>query len=129
MEKRYRVLRFISGLYKVIAVLAFLLAIVGGIAAAFVFSNPFTVINPSSGVTTTYAVQSPVLASIVAFFGAFLGGAIIALSLYAFSNLIDLLLATEENTRATALLLNRLNRRRRQQAPAPRVPAASPGSD
>jgi hypothetical protein len=120
MQKRYRALRFVSGLYKIIAILLFLVAIVGGIGAAFVAGGPIPVLNATTGVITTIPNQNPLISSVIAFVATFISGAILAISLYAFANLIDLLIATEENTRLTAALLNRVSKQLR---PAPRAPA------
>ncbi len=124
MEKKYRALRFISGLYKIIAIIIFLLAIVGAIGAALIGGGPSLAYNPTTGTIITVPNQNPVVSAVVAFVGTLLGGAILAVSLYAFANLIDLLIATEENTRMTAALLNRLGRRLQAPArPAPSAPA------
>src|SRR5258708_23271762 len=102
MEKKYRALRFISGLYKIIAIIIFLLAIVGAIGAALIGGGPSLAYNPTTGTIITVPNQNPVVSAVIAFVGALLGGAILAVSLYAFANLLDLLIATEENTRIHA---------------------------
>ena len=118
MLKKYRALRLVSALYKFIAILIFLLTIVGAIGAALIGGGPSLAYNPATNTIITVPNQNPIVSAVIAFIGTLLGGAIIAVSLYAFANLIDLLIATEENTRATAVLLNRLGRRLQSVPPA-----------
>ncbi|SRR5258708_39230624 len=118
MEKKYGALRVISNLYKVIAVIIFLLAILGTIGSAI------SLITTTSRYTGFSVEMTPLmLIGIAEILGILLGGIIAAISLYAFANLIDLLIATEENTRMTAALLNRLGRPLQPPSrPAPTIP-------
>jgi hypothetical protein len=74
-------------------------------------SSSYTIYN-SSGVYSTVPANHPSIITLaIAFVGPLLIGGLFAVSLYAFANLIDLLIATEENTRYTAMLLNHLVKR------------------
>ena len=128
MAKKYRALRFISGLYKIIAIIIFLLAILGAIGAALIWGgSSVPIFNLATNTIIIVPNQYPFLAAPIAFISTLLGGLLIASSLYAFANLIDLLIATEENTRMTAILLNRVGRRLgARPRPAPAAPAVQP---
>jgi|SRR5579871_2032036 len=123
MQKKYRVLRFASGLYKIIAIIVILLAFVGAIGAALIWGGATVpVYDLSSNTIVMVPNHYAFISGPIAFIGTLLGGLFVAISLYALANLIDVLVATEENTRMTAILLNRVGRRltaRPRPAPAP----------
>lgn len=105
MQKKYRALRVVSLVYRIIAALIFLGALIGGGLTAVnpsiqydLYSNTFTSAPPATGAG---------LAIIAA-------GVITALGLYAFGELLSLLVDLEANTRATNALLNRLTRQQKQ---------------
>lgn len=98
MDKKYGALRIISTLYKLIAILIFL----GGLAGAVLFLL---------GGSVSVGGGSVANGNIIGAIGSAIGGFISAVSIYAFANLIDLLVATEENTRATAMLIKELIKR------------------
>jgi uncharacterized BrkB/YihY/UPF0761 family membrane protein len=97
MEKRYRVLRFIAGLYQVLGVLVPILALV----SVFVIQNNF-----QTGLT---ADRSNLLLNqlLVVFLPALISG----IFLFGFGQLIMVLIHIEENTRRTSLLLGRRSNR------------------
>jgi uncharacterized membrane protein len=94
MKKRFGALRIISVLYKILAVLAFL----GGIGVAIL---NFSIMNSPN--------MDPALA-LPMILGGLLGGLLGAVTLLAFAQLFDLMIAVEENTRATSMMLQRLGK-------------------
>ncbi len=111
MRKRYRALRIISTIYRIAAILLFIVAVLVAIGLGVVFYTsgvPTIRLDPA---TSIYVLEtSPAsIATVVAFVvGILLTGSLTALSIYAFSNLLDLLVATEENTRYAAMALQHL---------------------
>jgi hypothetical protein len=102
VEKKYGALRIISSIYKIIAILGFILAFVG---AGFLFFQTYQLGSRDPSQSSTAVLNAVLTAG-----GFFLASSVSALSIYAVANLIDLLISTEENTRATALLLQRMRR-------------------
>jgi hypothetical protein len=101
METKYGALRTISVIYKILGIL-----VLAGTVLAFLAS-----LLGASSLNYGYGFN------LGGIFGALLvliPGLILAVSLYAFANLIDLLLATEENTRSTAYLLAELVKQNRR---------------
>lgn len=117
VKKRYRVLRFIATLCKVVGgiigvlvaliVLGICLNLVFGVSAMTLFEPEHPFSRPRLlpwwgwGVWPGLALIPGVGSLVVAIF-VVLGGGLHALALYGFGALIDLLLALEENTRAVA---------------------------
>jgi hypothetical protein len=103
MKKKYRALRIISWIYRVLAILVLILAVVGAV---------LSFIGPASlGVTDTpenAALISNLSLGPVGAIGSLVSGILIALGLYAFGQLFQLLIDLEENTRGTTLLLQRM---------------------
>jgi hypothetical protein len=95
MKKRFGALRIISVLYKILAVLAFIGAIVTTVIAG---------IEPVSSGRLTLTDALPNILGILG------GGILGAVTLLAFAQLFDLLIALEENTRATSMMLQRLGK-------------------
>jgi len=101
LETRYRALRIVSVLYKIAAVLAFILTILGVIA---IFA-----LNSRLGLSSSYYYSSNTTLSQLIFAGIeLIGGTLFSITLYAAANMIDLFVAMEENTRVTAMLLQRM---------------------
>ena len=99
MQKRYRVLRIVATIYKVIAWILLVVSVLGGCGAIAV-----GLLAGGAGSSSTNALGAMVggvvggaITGIVAIFF----GVIYFLFLYAFAELIDVGLALEENTRAT----------------------------
>ncbi|MBX3061768.1 MAG: hypothetical protein KF726_02270 [Anaerolineae bacterium] len=106
MESRFGVLRFISVLYKLFGILVLVLAAFAALASLGLF-----------GINRYGASYSLVG---LGFFGAaiqFIGGAIIAAGLYAFGELIELFISTEQNTRTMAILMERLLKQQQNNQP------------
>jgi hypothetical protein len=93
MKKRFRVLRIVSFLYKFAAILGF----IGSIGGAVLFYS-----QAGQGVDMTLVIP-PIVGIIV-------GGLVGSILLFGIGQLFDLLIALEENTRATSALLQRLGR-------------------
>jgi len=104
MDKKYRALRIIATLWKV---LAWILLIVGILSSLGIL---LVGILGGGGFVFRYLGQDPDLvhgamstvSGIVAFIGGLIATMVYFLILYAIGELIDLLLAIEENTRQTA---------------------------
>ena len=122
MQKKYGVLRFISGFYKIVGIIVGVLALLSGlgICATSVFGTSLLSglgqSMQNSGMPLALGAGG-VVAGIISALVAMLGGAITALGLYAVGELISLLISMEENTRATAALMQY-----RQPAPPPTMP-------
>jgi hypothetical protein len=126
VPKRFGMLRFISGLLKVLAWIELVLAVIFGI---FVALSSMMNIGQVLG---TEPNQLPILGGLLDFFfsvgGGLIAGIVAALAgvlyfffLYGLGELIALYLATEENTRLTAALLLRMHQ---ESQPEPRANAA-----
>jgi len=96
LETRYRALRIVSVLYKIAAVLAFGLTVLGSVA----------IIAQASGYNSRY--YGYLTSSLITAGVSFLGGTLFAITIYAAANMIDLFVAMEENTRVAAMLLQRM---------------------
>lgn len=105
MEKRYRALRVVSAIYKILAVIGALATVVGVVITIVSYLGVFS----ASGVQIQiYPAEVLPLAGLSA--GILIGGWLGALTLYALGSFIDVFLATEENTRLTAALLSRVSK-------------------
>ncbi len=118
MEKRYRALRTIGTIYKVLAAIVAaitLLSILGLCATSILGGVGQAAFSRGSGFGGLFGgVLGALIFSVV---GIIYGGAV-SLTLYAVGEGIDLLLALEENTRLTAMALQ-------HQANPPAPPAQS----
>lgn len=98
MEKKYKALRIVGVLYKILAVIVAVLTL---LLAIFVFISSLV-----GGLGVSFferglgSAVGAVLAAILLDFLILLYGAFISLGLYAFGDLIFLLISIEENTRA-----------------------------
>jgi hypothetical protein len=120
MRKRYRALRIISTTYRIIAILLFIVTVLAAIGCGVVFYTSGAPTIRLDAATSIYVLEmSPAsVATIVAVVvGILLTGSLTALSIYAFSNLLDLLVATEENTRYAAMALQHLASQAREAQP------------
>ncbi|MFN8452529.1 MAG: hypothetical protein U0521_28970 [Anaerolineae bacterium] len=93
MKRRFLALRIISMIYKILAVFAFI-AMIGAIVVVLIDANNFPTIES----------KLPVIGA------AFGSGIVGTLVLLAVSQLIDLLIALEMNTRSTTAMLQQLGR-------------------
>ena len=110
MEKRYRVLRFISGFYKVVAIILAVITVLSALGICVTSVLGTSLIGnlsqnlQGSGLPVALGAGG-VVAGIISAFVSLIFGALGALGLYAFGELISLMIGLEENTRATAALL------------------------
>ncbi len=106
MEKRYKILRFIGTLYKILGIIVGCLTIIimivvlfasffGGLAS-FGFGARF-----GAGSTLLMVLWAIFMDIIILLYGAFF-----SLGLYAFGELLYLLISVEENTRGTYTILS-----------------------
>lgn len=109
MEKRYSALRIIGTIYKVLGVIAGVITIilVLAICGASVMGGAAldTLGRQFGGDTSSVGMFGGIFGGLIAAFFAIIYGGGLAVTLYAFGEGIDLLLALEENTRATVMLL------------------------
>jgi len=96
MKKRFPVLRLIAWVFRVLGVLTLIVALVAGIVGLVNgFSRGFGMMNPYWG-NQAFAYRSALWMFVSGLFGGIL--------LYGAGEVIDLLLAIEENTRAAVRL-------------------------
>jgi len=108
MQKRFGVLRFIGGFYKVVGIIVAVLTILSSIGMCATSVLGTTLLGGalqqfSNGSGIPMMVGGGVVAGIIGGLFIILFGAIVALALYALGELIFLLIAVEENTRAGAI--------------------------
>jgi hypothetical protein len=100
MEKKFRILRIVAIIWKVLAWIVLVLSVLGG-CANIVFGLMLGAgarnTNTALGLSAFGALGGVVVALIAIFFGV-----LYFVFLYAFAELVDVMLALEENTRATA---------------------------
>jgi hypothetical protein len=104
VEKKFKILRFIGSVYKIVGAIIAVLTILGSIGicvTTFVGGAFMGRMQREFGVPMAQST----LAGIFAAGSALISGAVLALTLYASGEGIFLLLSLEENTRATALYL------------------------
>jgi hypothetical protein len=123
MEKRYRALRIISTFYKIAGALVLALALLTAIGLCLAGVLGTTMID---GISRDYGMggmgtTSAALIGVFSGLGLLIGGALSGLTLFATGEGISLLIAMEENTRATAMHLAA-----HQRAPAPVVTPGAP---
>jgi hypothetical protein len=109
MEKRYSALRTIATIYKVAGIIVLVLTVISilGICATSVLGGSmFNRLSQDYGYNPGGTVGG-VIAGLVGSLVSILTGGGLALTLYATGEGIYLLLAMEENTRATVALLQR----------------------
>jgi len=111
MNKRYKVLRFIGSLYKVMGAALAIFTILGAIGSCLISIFSGSVMDSMMRSYSDYpgfsGLFSGVLGGVIAGFFLLLYGGISAALLYAFGELIFLLIDIEENTRSVAIRLNR----------------------
>ncbi|MEP7289401.1 MAG: hypothetical protein ABI947_26935 [Chloroflexota bacterium] len=115
METRYKALRLIVVMYQAIAILVFIITILLIILQILSFSVSSVAFEYGSTASFT-------IIRLIGLAGTFMTGSILAISLYAFANLIALFIDTEENTRLTAYLLRRIVAKSEKSAPISKEP-------
>jgi hypothetical protein len=119
MEKRYGALRITARIFQIIGIIVAIITLIAVIVSCIAFAvggANMSRFNRNFGWQWPGAIGSTAAAIIGAIIGILYGG-ITALALYATGEAIFVLLAMEENTRATALLL-------RQERTPPSAPPA-----
>lgn len=108
MEKRYKVLRFIGKLYKILGIISAVITILTAISLCLVSVLGGSAMNRAvremSGVPVGVRAGGAVAGIILAVI-AILNGGIVAISLYGLGEVVDLIINLEENTRKTTHLL------------------------
>jgi Na+(H+)/acetate symporter ActP len=121
MEKRYTALRIIGTIYKVLGIIAAAITIIVALAFCLI-----SMIGSGSLYNYYPRAWSGIFGGILG--GLFLGVLVIlygggmAITFFALGEGVDLLLALEENTRATTILLQS-----QVKPPAPPTPPSTPG--
>lgn len=111
MERRFRALRTVGTIYKIVGIIVALLTVLGAIGVCLggvLGGGMMQTLTRTQNWGLLGGVMGAGLGPIVSgalAIGALLYGAFGAITLYAIGELIDLLVALEENTRSTALLL------------------------
>lgn len=111
MERKFNALRLLSTVYRVLAWIALVLGILGGLSILAI-----SVVGGGALARLTYwyapgaavppsLLQNGIVVGIVGFLGALLVSGLYSLILYAVSELILLAISVEENTRETAYYL------------------------
>lgn len=110
MDKRYRALRTIGTIYKVIGAILAVLTILGAlgiciasIAGGAAFNSVMDQYSSASG------FLSGIFGGVIIGFVVILYGGLMSVTMYGFGEGIYLLIALEENTRTTATLLQQQN--------------------
>jgi hypothetical protein len=120
MRKRYRALRILSTTYRIIAILLFIVTVLAAIGCGVVFYTsgaPTIRLDAATSIYVLEMMPASVATIVAVVVGILLTGSLTALSIYAFSNLLDLLVATEENTRYAAMALQHLASQPREAQP------------
>jgi hypothetical protein len=100
MQKKFKVLRIVAVIWKVIAWLVLVISVLGGcglIAFGLMSGANARTLNQTLGVSVLGGMGGVVGALVGIFFGI-----LYFILLYSFAELIDVLLALEENTRSTS---------------------------
>jgi hypothetical protein len=109
MEKRYQALRIIANIYRVIGYILLvltILAVIATCAISVISGTALETITNQFGVTTRGStLAGTIFGGFLIALGIIIYGGMLALSLIAMAEGIYLLIAVEENTRKTAMLL------------------------
>src|SRR5437763_418915 len=98
MKEKYMALRFISNLYKAFALFVFLGTLAVAALVGLSFQSSFRAIQGGYASLASYNIAIEIFALVVIVGG----GVVSSVSLWAFANLIDLLIDVEGNTRQAA---------------------------
>lgn len=127
MEKRYRALRIVATLYKIVGVIVLVIAVLSGIGICLAGVLGGTALEGYArqvgGNVNGIGFLGSALGGIITALVTLIGGLLSGLSLFAVGEGISLALAIEENTRSTALHLAAVGR---QMAPPPPTAPEAP---
>ncbi len=112
MQKKFGALRFIGTIFKILGVLIGIIAILGAIFFIAAFSMSGTILNSVLG---QYGYQAEiggygVVAGVIAGILSLIVGGVWSLSTYGLGELCFVLIAIEENTRGTLVLMQSGNK-------------------
>lgn len=113
MEKKFKALRFVGTVYKVIGIIAGVLTAIGAIGSclfsilggSLITSAINSVSNSGGGSAGPAGVLGGIVGGVIVGVVILLYGGIASITLYALGEGIYLLIGLEENTRTSALLL------------------------
>jgi hypothetical protein len=103
MQKKYRALRIVATIWKVLAWVVLVVSVLGGCGTL-----AFGVLGGAAARSTNFGLGGGLIGGLVAALVAIFLGVLYFVSLYAFAELVDVMLALEENTRMTAEQLKSL---------------------
>jgi hypothetical protein len=108
MEKKYRILRIVATIWKVLAWIVLVLSVLGGCLtfALGVMGGAAASRNDALGLGLGGGLIGGGITALIAIFF----GVLYFVSLYAFAELVDVMIALEENTRATAEQLKNIGK-------------------
>ncbi|MBN1248257.1 MAG: hypothetical protein JXC32_11405 [Anaerolineae bacterium] len=122
MDKKFKILRFIGTVYKILGIVSATLTVLGGLGiclTSVLGGALFERFQSGLGPMGPRALTNGPVAGVIAALIVLLYGAITALVFYGIGEGVFLLLALEENTRATAAYLRKISRPRETAEPAP----------
>jgi hypothetical protein len=120
MEKKFRTLRAISFIYKLLGILSILTT--GLVVVVLLLGNVLSRYASGNYLSSAEAIVGSVGLAI----GMLVYGGGISITFYALGEGVELMIALEENSRATAIALQRLSARQSNQQPAQRQTAPVP---
>jgi hypothetical protein len=97
MQKKYRVLRIVATIWKVIAWIVLVVSVLGGCLTLVL-----GVVGGAAARSANLGLGGGLIGGLVTALVAIFLGVLYFVSLYAFAELVDVMLALEENTRTTA---------------------------
>ena len=97
MQKKYRVLRIVATIWKVLAWIVLVVSVLGGCGTL-----ALAALGGAAARSTDFGLGGGLIGGLFAALVAIFLGVLYFVSLYAFAELVDVMLALEENTRATA---------------------------
>ena len=97
MQKKYKVLRIVATIWKVLAWIVLVVSVLGGCGTL-----ALGVMGGAASRATNFGLGGGLIGGLFAALIAIFLGVLYFVSLYAFAELVDVMLALEENTRATA---------------------------
>jgi hypothetical protein len=97
MQKKYKVLRIVATIWKVFAWIGLVASVLGGCGTL-----ALGVMGGAAARATDFGLGGGLISGLIAALVSIFFGVLYFVSLYAFAELVDVGLALEENTRATA---------------------------
>jgi hypothetical protein len=125
MEERYRALRIIATIYRVLGYITIgltILAVLGICGMSVLGGTALSSVSQQLGVDSSGGTAGAIFGGIFLSIFAIIYGGLIAISLIAFAEGINLFISIEENTRKTGYLIDAMLNSQRQ------IPPAQPGS-